>query len=279
MELQDGANRHAHIDPTTNEDMGRANAENAPRRRTYTRVSGSIDVSTFRQLQSTIDILTDTIQRGEQERNQLMATIKAFQHRTPASSAPRDAEFGMSVTSNSNSMSHSGVQPRGRNITPQRRGSAQRGVSPNGTRSISPSAAYQRIHSVFSQNRGGSGEGGGTGFTTVSDQWRLAYHGNPNEDLNSITHKKLLADNRAMIQMIDNLQREQRKAESEYESRLRRMQRTLTDTTERYSAVTERAALMEIQLKEVQKKLRPGARSEVLNSQFTRTLSSYKNGI
>jgi hypothetical protein len=270
-----------HVNITVDGEAGIA--DNGPRRRTYTRVSGSIDVSTFRQLESTIEILSETIRRGEEERNQLMATINS------APRSQREVEFGMSVTSNSNSLSgvqsnsnlhrdptDPGLRAGGRTVTPQRRvkSPAQRGVSP--TRSVSPSAAYQRIHSVFSQQRGGSGEGG-NGFSTVSDQWKLAYHANNNEDLNSITHKKLLADNRAMIQMIDALQRDQRKAESEYESRLRRMQRALTDKTERCSAATERVALMEIQFKEVQKQLRPGARSEVLNSQFTRTLSSYKN--
>lgn len=253
-------------------------------RRRPTKSVGAIDVSVFRLMQNTIDTLTDTIQRGEVERNQLAEALRMYQRRPAPNPNPHHREeFGASVESTSSIRSsgpqahhrdphaHHQANTRGhRPVSP-----AHRTVSP-GHRSISPSAAYQRVHSAFSQQRGGSGEGGSAGAPSAGDasNWKLSFHADGGGlDVNHRTYKELLADNRSLLQKIDSLHREHRKLESDYETRLHRMQRTLTDTTERYNAVVERASLMEVQLKQVKKTLRPGAQSAILNSSFTRSMS------
>lgn len=241
------------------------------------RVGGTIDGAAFRHLENTVELLTETVKLGEMERDQLLAAIKAYQvthkrqQRIIGSQAPRQNQFTQTTAAYVDPVATRPVSPIARNRSPMQRpiSPAHRTISPSHHgRPISPAAFHRTTSTGFRQ---GSGEAMAMPpGVDLLEYWNTGYR---QEGINR-TEKQLLADNRAMLLMIDNLQRDQRKAESEYEGRMRRMQKTLTETTERCTSAQERVSLLEVQLKHVQKALRPGVRSEVMNSNFTRSVSS-----
>lgn len=189
-------------------------------------LSSKLELSIIDQMQSTIDALQETIEKGELERNQLMKALNEF---LVMSNAP-DAN---SVFCRQHSAAASAQGSR--HVSPQQR-------------PISPLRRFARTNSMVERDHSAPRP------ASALDGWKHSYHADRAQESNfSVTYKQLLADNRAMIISIENLQREARKQEGVHEQRLRLMQRKITESTEQSNSLRERCLSLEAELQAVLK--------------------------
>lgn len=237
------------------------------RRRSVSRFTDPNE-ETIHALQKVIASLTETVEKGEEERNVLLLSMQAMSASLQeAANVQRNTAAATSAI-NTRSRSRRAVGERhGADGNQTLSAPSSRPVSPP-TRSISPSAAaafHKRPHGLNELDRSDSGP-----HESNSNDWKLFYHRTfDGETADARSFRNLLADHRAALSQMEALKRTSRKTAQEYEQRIRLMQRKLTEANEQAATFRDRCLVLEAEVSSLKREANGGGTLPLSHSHHT----------